>query len=85
MVAYCDFAWPEEGVFVEFDGRTKYERLLRPGESPTDAMLAQQRREELICRLTGWVCLRLSWSDLETPRATARRLRSLLESRRSVA
>ena len=80
IVAWCDFAWPERGVFLEFDGRAKYERLVPPGQTGVDIMLAQQRREELICRLTGWVCIRLTWEDLARPRATAQRIRRMLDS-----
>ncbi len=29
----ADFGWPEFGVLGEFDGRMKYDELLRPGES----------------------------------------------------
>jgi hypothetical protein len=83
LVARCDAAWPRHGVFVEVDGRSKYTTLLRPGQSAADVMLAQQRREELICRLTGWVCVRISWADLGRPVETARRIRRLLESRRA--
>jgi hypothetical protein len=72
-------------VFLEFDGRAKYSAYLKPGEDPTDRMLAQQRREEAICRATGWVCIRITWADLERPEATARRIRDLLASRRRVA
>lgn len=85
IVASCDFAWPGLGVFAEFDGRVKYESLLKPGQTAVDAMLAQQRREELICRLTGWICIRLTWDDLARPRTTARRVRELLQRRDQVA
>ena len=83
LVARCDAAWRAYGVFVEVDGRSKYTTLLKPGQAAADVMLAQQRREELICRLTGWVCVRISWADLGRPVDTARRLRRLLESRRA--
>ncbi|MBA2955121.1 hypothetical protein GON03_12340 [Nocardioides sp. MAH-18] len=36
-----DFAWPELGVFLEFDGRVKYEKLLGPGERASDVVLAE--------------------------------------------
>lgn len=43
-----DFAWPEHGVFLEVDGRTKYEKLLRPGENVVDVVLREKEREELV-------------------------------------
>lgn len=77
--ARVDFAWPERGVFVEVDGRVKYEKLLRPGESVVDVVLREKKREELVCRLTGWRCLRVDWADLEHPERTARRIRAELD------
>ena len=82
VVAYTDFAWPELGVFAEIDGREKYERFRLEGESLEQFVLREKRREERICLLTGWVCIRLQWSDLEHPVATARRIQRLLASRR---
>jgi hypothetical protein len=82
LVAVLDFAWPELGVFLEFDGQIKYNRLRRPGESLEDVIRREKRREELVCLLTGWVCIRITWRDLSTPEMTARRIRALLESRR---
>lgn len=80
--ARVDFAWPEMGVFLEFDGRIKYEKFRREGESLEMFLLREKKREERICQLTGWVCIRIGWSDLETPVATAGRIRRLLASRR---
>ena len=80
--AYADFAWEREGVFLEFDGRIKYERFRREGESLPDYLMREKKREERICMLTGWVCIRIGWADLENPRRTAERIRRLLVSRR---
>jgi hypothetical protein len=77
VIARVDFAWPELGLFVEFDGKVKYQRYLREGESVTDVVLREKTREELVCRLTGWRCLRLVWADLYYPARTAARIRSL--------
>jgi len=85
VVAYVDLAWPEHGVFLEFDGRVKYEALLREGESPTDVVLREKRREEMICELTGWRCIRITWTDLAYPERTAARIRRLLFPMKSAA
>ena len=76
VVGRVDLAWPALGVFVEFDGMMKYGRLLRDGESAKDVVVREQRREELICRLTGWVCVRVVWADLARPVETADRIRA---------
>ncbi|MDP2772509.1 MAG: hypothetical protein Q8O61_03050 [Nocardioides sp.] len=78
VIARVDFAWPEYGVFLEFDGKIKYTRLLKPGESVTDVVLREKHREQEICELTGWRCIRIIWADLERPEQTALRIRNLL-------
>ncbi|MCR1784418.1 hypothetical protein KVF89_17885 [Nocardioides carbamazepini] len=80
LIARLDFAFPDLGFWIEFDGRVKYERHLRPGESPTDAVLREKRREQLVAELTGWRCLRITWADLANPDALERRIRRLIES-----
>jgi hypothetical protein len=79
--ARVDFAWVDLGVFLEFDGKVKYLRYRREGESLEDFLLREKKREERICLLTGWVCLRISWADLANPERLARRLRGVLDSR----
>lgn len=81
LIGRVDFAWPELGVFLEFDGRVKYEKLLRPGQRASDVVLAEKRREEEICRTTGWRCVRISWADLAHPERTAALIRSTLYPR----
>jgi hypothetical protein len=78
VVARVDFAWPEHGVFLEFDGREKYERLRRQGESVLDVVLREKKREELICHLTGWRCVRIVWADLCRPEQTIAHIRGVL-------
>ena len=78
IVAYVDFAWPELGVFLEFDGKVKYEKLLRPGQRAGDVVVAEKKREKMICRLTGWTCIRVDWNDLARPAATLRQIRGAL-------
>jgi hypothetical protein len=45
----------------------KYESLLKPGERASDVVIRERDRERLICRLTGWRCVRATWADLERP------------------
>jgi hypothetical protein len=67
VVARLDFAWPALGVWVEFDGKVKYEKLLKDGERASDVVLREKRREAMIEQLTGWKCRRLAWPDLDDP------------------
>jgi hypothetical protein len=78
VFAIVDFAWPELGVFGEFDGKIKYTRLLKEGESITDVVLREKRREELVCELTRWRPFRVIWDDFSRPAHTAQRARHLL-------
>ena len=82
LVGRVDFLWEDFGVFVEFDGKEKYEKHRRDGETLDEFLMREKKREELICQLTGWVCIRVTWADLGAPDLLARRIRKLLESRR---
>ncbi len=75
LIGRVDFAWPELGLFVEFDGREKYLKYRRDGESVIDAVRREKRREEQICRVTGWRCVRLTWADLYYPAQSCTRIR----------
>jgi hypothetical protein len=79
-IARVDLAWPALGVFLEFDGRVKYEERLRAGESVTDCVIREKERESRICELTGWRCIRIVWSDLHRPAETAARIRRLFRT-----
>jgi hypothetical protein len=74
LVGRTDFAWPEHRLLGEFDGRIKYERLLREGERPSDAVVREKMREEWLCDATGWGMVRLVWADLYDGRAIAARI-----------
>lgn len=80
VIARVDFAWPELGVFVEFDGMEKYLRHRRPGESITDCVLREKRREERICGLTGWRCIRITWADLYRPQIVIPRIEAAMRN-----
>lgn len=79
VVARLDFAWPEHRVFLEVDGRAKYSKLLTAGETTTDVVIAEKEREDLVRRLTGWRCVRVSWADLGRPAATGEMIRRALD------
>jgi hypothetical protein len=81
VFARVDFAWPEYGVFVEFDGKIKYDRYRRDGETLDEFLMREKEREELICQLTGWTCIRITWAQLAQPQLLSARIRKLLASR----
>ncbi len=76
--ARLDFAWPEYGVWLEFDGREKYVKYLRAGETALDAVLREKRRESRISELTGWRCIRITWADLADPVRLAARISAMM-------
>ena len=84
LVARVDFAWPDLGVFVEFDGRVKYERYRREGETLDEFLMREKVREELVCLLTGWTCIRITWADLARPERLATRIRRVIAARRKL-
>lgn len=78
LVGVTDFAWPEHKLIGEFDGRVKYGRFARPGESPADVVVREKIREDRIREITGWRFIRFSWADLDRPRETGDRTRRAL-------
>lgn len=80
-VASCDFGWREERVVGEFDGKVKYDRLLKPGQRAGDAVFAEKRREDAI-RDEGWEVVRWVWLDLATPHVIGERIRRAMERAR---
>lgn len=61
-----DFGWPEFRVIGEFDGKTKYGELLRPGETAADVVMREKRREADL-RAAGWRVVRWTYADVLNP------------------
>ena len=74
LAGRTDWAWPERKLLGEFDGKEKYLRYLKPGETVTDAVLREKKREDLLRELTGWSFIRLTWGDLFNGEKTAERV-----------
>ena len=74
LLGRVDFGWPELNTVGEFDGRIKYGRLLRPGQTPGDAVFEEKRREDAL-RDHGLRVVRWCWDDLDAFDAVADRLR----------
>jgi len=68
---WCDFGWKAQRVVGEFDGEVKYGRLLKPGQSVEDVVLAEKDREQRLRRKRWWA-IRWTWDDLHHPRSFAR-------------
>lgn len=79
LLGRTDFAWPEQGLVAEFDGRVKYGRLLLPGQAPGEVVFAEKVREDAI-RAAGWTVRRWYWDDLKNFAPTAARIRAVLAS-----
>jgi hypothetical protein len=73
LIGRCDFGWEEHGTLGEFDGRVKYGRLLRAGQSAGDAVHEEKLREDEL-RDGGWQVARWTWPDLDRPAVIADRL-----------
>lgn len=84
VLGWVDFWWDRERVAGEFDGRSKYGRLLRPGQDPGDVVFAEKVREDAI-RAEDVAVVRWIWRDLAsaaTFAATGDRLARALADRR---
>lgn len=80
LIARTDFGWEEERHVAEFDGKVKYLRYLRPGESASDAIVREKRREDLV-RAERFGVSRVVWLDVEGRKRarTARTLEASIE------
>jgi hypothetical protein len=78
LAGRTDWAWPDYGVFGEFDGLMKYLRYRRPGETIEQTVIREKRREDLLRELTGYRCIRVIWPELFRQEATGQRIRSVL-------
>lgn len=83
LAGIVDMVLIEQGVMVEFDGRIKYGRLLKPGQTISDVIEAERHREVVLEELTGLSMLRLIWNDLEHPDQIDRRVKRLAARRSS--
>lgn len=77
QLARTDFGSPA-GVLGEVDGDQKYGRLLKPGQTARQAVIAEKRRENAL-RDLGWEIVRWDWRTLNDPALLARRLRNAHE------
>lgn len=66
-----DFLVRGTNVIVEFDGRLKYDL------GDPSVLWAEKKREDAL-RRRGYVVVRLTWADLERPRAAIAKVRSAL-------
>ena len=73
LIGRADFCWEEFRTLGEFDGKQRYGRLLRPGQTAADAVFAEKRREDAL-RDLGWQIVRWLWEDLYHPAELRRRL-----------
>ncbi len=83
IVGISDFWWPEFRHLGEFDGKVKYEKFLRAGETPADVVCREKLREDAM-RARGCGMIRLTWADVMPARArsTMDRLRHEMEQSR---
>jgi hypothetical protein len=75
LVGITDFAWPERRLLGEFDGKIKYGRLLKEGETASDVIVREKAREDKLREVTGWSMIRYVWDDQFHRERTAARTR----------
>jgi hypothetical protein len=63
LVARVDFCWDEHQTIGEFDGKVKYGRLVKPGQSIEKVIFEEKVREDAL-RDLGWQVVRWLWRDL---------------------
>ncbi|GAA3554634.1 hypothetical protein GCM10022197_07200 [Microlunatus spumicola] len=75
LIGRADFYWEQFRLLGEFDGRIKYQRLLREGETDTQAVVREKTREDEM-RATACGMSRFVWSEVQ-PGSTGRRMAKL--------
>ena len=78
LIGRVDFGWEEFRHLAEFDGKVKYESMLRPGESASDCVFREKRREDAL-RGIGHGMTRIVWS-MVMPRQARLSMAELAES-----
>lgn len=83
LVGIADFYWELYRHLGEFDGKVKYLKYLRPGESPTDCVFREKRREDRM-RAGSQGMSRFDWASIMHPavRRTMSELRAGLDQSR---
>lgn len=83
LVGITDFEWEEYRHLAEFDGKVKYQKLLRPGESPSDCVFREKRREDQL-RAGGRGMSRFVWNMVmpDTARRSMTDLRRAMDQSR---
>lgn len=77
FVGRVDFAWPEQGVILEFDGLGKY-------RGPDGAkVLEEEKHREIRLQELGWIVIRCLWQNLSHFGPIAERIRHELGRRRA--
>lgn len=80
----ADFYWEKVRLLGEFDGKIKYQRLLRADDTASEAVVREKRREDRM-RSTSCGMSRFTWSEVQPDVASRRMARlayELEESRR---
>ncbi len=72
-----DLAWRAAKVAIEFDGLVKYSGGFGPA---TDVVVAEKRRQEAL-EEQGWLIIRVTWADLDSPDLWLARARAALDHR----
>ena len=73
LVGRADFGWEELRTLGEYDGKIKYGKLLKPGQSSADVLFDEKQREDAL-RDLGWQVVRWIWADLSHPQELRARL-----------
>ena len=80
VIARVDFLWRDQRVAGEFDGKVKYGRLLKPGQSESDVVYDEKVREDRI-RDEDYGVVRWTWADLRQRWVLRDRVRRALDRR----
>ena len=77
-LGFSDFYWEEQRHLGEFDGKIKYQKLLRPDETASDCVFREKKREDAMrADLRGMT--RFIWAEV-MPHSSRRTMAELARS-----
>ena len=76
LIGRADYGFLEFGTLGEFDGKGKYLRGLRQGDTPGDVVWREKKREDRL-REQGFEIGRVVWAELDRPALIGVRFRAL--------
>lgn len=78
LIARVDFLFEGYRTIVEFDGKIKYTGEITADVHPGEVLWREKKREDRL-RALGFEVVRITWSELDNPKALAAKIRAAFQ------